>query len=335
MKIFDVGELHPNTPHLFADLVELLLLIGYNGRSRLHSNDIEYLLINKTLSPDELDEENEADMQVGVSAAKLARRDLQIEDVMLQLSYRVQAFGDWYPFFVVNDAIQITETLSHRHRIYRLLLACSRLRSFGRDAGIPQHWAKAFTKISKIAFQGLAPAAAISRIFDANSEDRHSYYGTDLRQALRVLGKDLGVIDINQKQCDSVSPSGDGGFDLVANLLFDDGATVNFSLLGQCGAQETEWPRKTLEAHSIQMRHYFQIQFDYPCVMMTPICYRNSDGDWTDSAATNGVFLADRGRILSLLQGVENNLNKIIKEEWFSDFENKFNEYSFETNVNV
>lgn len=331
MKTFEIGELHPNTPHLFADLVELLLFINYNGRSKLHSNDIEYLLINKTLSPDEVDDEEEAEMHAGSSAAKLARRDTQIEDIMTQLGYRAKAFGDWYPFTVSKDAIQISTPLTNRHRIYRLFGACSRLRSFGRAGGIPQRWAKSFTRISKMAFQGLAPASAISRIFDANSDDRVSYYGTDLRLALPILGKDLAVMGINAKECSAVDPAGDGGFDLVANLNFDDGASVNFSVLGQCGAQETEWPQKTLEAHSYKLRHFFQSQFDYPSVMMTPLCYRNSDGSWVDSGATNAIVLVDRGRMLHLLD-LHPLVDQITTEQWFDDFEVQFAEYAAATN---
>jgi hypothetical protein len=38
---FKIGEVHPNTPHLFADLVELLLLVGYERRDYIHKNDLE------------------------------------------------------------------------------------------------------------------------------------------------------------------------------------------------------------------------------------------------------------------------------------------------------
>jgi hypothetical protein len=31
MTTFDVGDMHPNTPHLLADLVELLCIINYTG----------------------------------------------------------------------------------------------------------------------------------------------------------------------------------------------------------------------------------------------------------------------------------------------------------------
>lgn len=330
MKTFEIGELHPNAPHLFADLAELLLLIGYNGRTSIHANDLEKLLNDKTINSDELDEEEQAQNAQTSSASTNSRQDQQIEDIMIHLSYRSGTFSDWYPFVLAGDTLSIQLNFTEKHRIYRLALACSRLRSFGRK-GLPQRWAKVFTRVAKIAFQGLAPKDAATRIFDANSDDRRTYYGTDLRLALPILAKDLGV-SINAKNCGKVDSSGDGGFDLVASLDFDDGATTTFSLLGQCGAQETNWPTKTLEAHSIQLRHLFQLQFEYPSIMMTPVCFRTADGEWVDDKCANGIFLADRSRILQLLEW-QQCMQTLVKEPWFIEFESEFIEFSPESNI--
>ena len=54
---FEIGELHPNSPHLFADLAELLLLANHNGRKFLHLNDLESLLNAGSISADEIDED--------------------------------------------------------------------------------------------------------------------------------------------------------------------------------------------------------------------------------------------------------------------------------------
>src|SRR5690606_2938131 len=121
---------------------------------------------------------------------------------------------------------------------------------------------------------GMVPAHATVRIFDANSDDRRDYYTTDLRKALKILGRDLRVIKVNDDQCDKAGSAGDGGLDLVAVVDFDDGASNAFALLGQCGAQETGWPKKTLEAHPMRLRNYYQMQLDHPAVMFTPVCFR-------------------------------------------------------------
>lgn len=321
---FDIGELHPNTPHLFADLAELLLLVGHNGRAQLHTNDLESLLTSGSINSDELDDEEDADQAELSSADRNSRHERQIEDVMTQLSYRAVAFGECYPFTMQGETLEILGTLTEKQRVYRLLLACSRLRSFGGN-GVPQRWAKCFSELGRTALQGLVPPYVTTRVFDANSSDRNTYYGTDLRQALRIMGRDLGVIQINETECDRAGSSGDAGFDLIATLNFEDGAATAYGLLGQCGAQETGWPKKTLEAHALNCHSFFQMQFEYPSIMFTPVCYRTATGEWVDNRCANGILLTDRGRILHLIE-VQQRFNEIIGTLWFNSFETEFAE---------
>lgn len=325
MTSFEIGDLHPNTPHLFADLAELLLLVGYNGRSRLHANDLEALLTGQGINSDEIDEEYEEDQALATSAERSSRHERQIEDVMGQLAYRAGSFGNSYPFSVMGSTLALNPTLSDPQRLYRLLVACSRLRSFGLG-GLPQRWAKTFTKVARIAMEGLAAGTAVTRIFDANSDDRNGYYGTDLREALKVMGNDLAVLSVNEDECNKASSSGDGGYDLISVLAFDDDAVTNYAILGQCGAQETGWPGKTLEAHAINCRHYFQMQMDYPSVMFTPVSYRGATGEWVDNRCANGILLADRRRILHLIDARQG-LADIVAAQWFVDFELEFEQF--------
>ena len=320
---FSIGELHPNTPHLLADLTELLVLVGYNGKSKIHKNDVESILTAGVVSSDEVDEEESADEIDASQAEKNTRVENQLEDLLIQLNYRSGAMADYYPFELLGEELSLKTQLSEKARVYKLLVACSRLRSFGRVGGIPQRWAKAFTLVSQHALCGLLPAYANVRIFDVGSDDRRNHYGTDLRPALRVLGRDLGVLSINDAMCDSAGASGDAGLDLVGNIDLDDGAATSYSILGQCGAQETNWPKKTLEAYSVRFSNYFQMPFHYPGVMFTPVSYRNSDGQWTDTQAATGIFLADRGRILKLLD-LQNIWGGLVQEAWFQSFEQEF-----------
>lgn len=319
---FEVGEIHPNSPHLFADLAELLLLIGLNGRLRLHANDIESLITRDHISSDEIDDEDDSEKADKSSAEGNSRKDRQIEDIMSQLDYRSKSFGAYYPFSFQGGTLELGDQLSEEQRLYRFILACSRLRSFGRK-GLPQRWAKGFAKLSKIAMTGLLPSHATTRIFDANSEDRHAYYGTDLRIALKKLGEELSVLLINENECEKAGPSGDAGYDIISSLNFEDGAATAYAVLGQCGAQETGWPNKTLEAHAINLKSYFQVQFDYPSVMFTPVCYRTATGEWVDNKCANGILLADRSRILSLI-GKQNGVQPIVSTDWFANFETEF-----------
>jgi hypothetical protein len=319
---FKIGELHPNTPHLLADLAELLVLVGYNGSDRLHKNHLLALLQQGSTSTDEVDEEARAAKDAGSDAALNDRLEEKLEDVWTQLEYRRRAMELFYPFAVQGDEIRLADVNSIRQRAYRLLLACSRLRSFS-GKGVSQRWARIFTRLCQVAMRGLLPSHAVVRIFDANSEDRRDYYGNNLRQALRILGRDLRVLKINEEECDNCETSGDAGLDIVASVDFDDGAAVTYAVLGQCGAQETGWPKKTLEAHAVRYSNFFHFQFHPPAVMFTPVCYRTADGAWVSNQSTNGILLTDRGRILTLLE-VQNTWETIENSEWFAAFEAEF-----------
>lgn len=319
MMRFKIGDIHRNTPYLFADLAELVLLVGYNGRRSLHKNDLESLVNNNGISFEELDEEEDADIEFeGSGAEKNDRLERQLEDVLTQIDYRSKALAHYYPFVVRGESIMLKSNLTKKQKVYKFLLACSRLRSFDK-AGIAQLWAKAFTEISKIAMKGLLPNNAEIRIFDANSNDRKAYYTHSLKEALKRLGNELAV-EVNNAECDKAGTSGDAGLDIVALINFDDGAKTSYAILGQCGAQETAWPRKTLESHSMRYRAYYQILFDFPNVMFTPVCYRTADGNWWNTQAATGVLLLDRIRILKLIE-MQNRWEEIVDSVWFQGFE--------------
>lgn len=320
---FDVGVMHPNSPHLFADLAELLAIINYTGKNSLHKNDLDSVRKFSATSMDELDEEEDENEGIEVDAEKNDRFEEQLEDVWTQLEYRESSLADDYPFIIVRDEIILKEHLNERQRVYVFLLSCSRLRSFKSLRGAAQRWAKGFARISKIAMASLIPRHGIVRIFDANSDDRRNYYGTNLRDALNILGKDLGVCGLNTREISRASTSGDAGFDLIATVEFPDGQTSNYGILGQCGAQETGWPSKTLEANVLNLSTYFQISFHHPSTMFTPVFYREANGEWVSTRATAGVLLLDRLRIMHLLDKT-NQWDVISTSDWFRQFEEEF-----------
>lgn len=319
---FAIGEVNRATPHLYADLAELLLFVGVEGVDRLHKNQLMALSATSSLSLDELDDEESEEKAAADDAQRHDRIEAQLESVWLQLEYRERALGELYPFRVEGDFLVRCSELTIGQRVYRLLLACSRLRSF-KARGIPQKWAKAFTFICQYALRGLVPGHSTVRVFDANSPDRKNHYGTDLRQALRKLGTDLRVLSINEVECDRESASGDAGLDLVATIDFDDGAASAYAVMGQCGAQETKWPTKTLEAHASRFRNFYQSLFHWPAVMFTPVFYRTATGEWVNNQDASDILLADRFRILKLL-GWSDAWPSIAHEQWFTEFEAEF-----------
>jgi hypothetical protein len=285
---FNLGVSHQTQPHLFADLAELILAVRYDNNDDLSQAKLEHLLKEMPHDLDELDEEYIPDDT--------------LEDCWTQLEYRQSVFVEFYPFVVKNDQLlwkagQRTD----KECLYLFLLVCSRLRSFENSGGFRQYAAKAFTQICREALQVLSGENAVVRIFDANSDDRRNHYGTTLRLAIKKLGEEMGADNFNEAEIAKLKGTGDNGLDLIAIHNFDDGAVGSYNIVGQCGAQETEWPTKTLEAHPVKLRGFFTLLNDPDNLMFIPISYRDATGNWVATNKLAGCLLIDRHRILNLL----------------------------------
>ncbi|MEI6708025.1 MAG: hypothetical protein WCK96_12930 [Methylococcales bacterium] len=285
---FDLGVLHQKSqPHLFADFAELILAVHYDNNDDLSQAKLEHLWKEMPHDLDELDKDYIPDNT--------------LEDCWTQLEYRQSVFAEFYPFVVKND--QLLWKVGQRtdkQCLYLFLLVCSRLRSFEND-GFRQYAAKAFTQICREALQVLSGENAVVRIFDANSDDRRNHYGTDLRLAMKKLAQEMGGYNIVETEIAKLSSSGDYGLDLIAVHNFDDGAVGSYNIVGQCGAQETEWLTKTLEAHPIKFKGLFTLLNEPDNLMFIPISYREATGSWVATHKIAGCLLIDRHRILNLL----------------------------------
>jgi hypothetical protein len=302
MMSFEIGVIHKTQPHLLADLAELVLLTRYDDAEELSQARLEQLGKELPLSAEELPDNSIDGEEEEIHAIdQQESSDRAVEDCWAQLEYRRTVYEEYYPFDV--DGVRLVWKKGKRTSkqcLYSFLLVCSRLRSFG-IAGFPQNAAKAFTHISRIALEALVGPDAEVRIFDANSEDRRTYYSHNLRIAIKKLAQDLGAHNISESEIDSLSTSGDYGLDLVAIHGFKDGATGSFSIFGQCGAQETEWPSKTLEAHPLKFSGLFNCLHQPANLMFIPVSYRTASGAWVATHKTSGCLLIDRLRILQLL----------------------------------
>jgi hypothetical protein len=197
-----------------------------------------------------------------------------------------------------NRLVWKTNSCSDKQSLYLFLLVCSRLRSFENN-GFRQSAAKAFTSICCEALKVLAGRAAVVKVFDANSDDRKNYYGTNLKDAMKKLAQDMGVHYVNDSEINKLSPSGDYGLDLIAVHDFKDGAVGSYTIVGQCGSQETDWTSKTLEAHPIKFKALFTLLNEPDNLMFIPLSYREASGGWVTTHS--GCLLIDRLRIIQLL----------------------------------
>lgn len=317
---FKIGPIHRSVPHLLADLIELLLIVGYDGMTHIAKQSAEAIIASAEIHPEELDERETEDGDSEADAVKNDRVSIAMEDAWKVLLYRDKFFGEHYPFDIDGNTIRPSNQLTDSGRIYRFLLACSRLRSF--DKRSRSAWAKGFASVSAFALKQALPARAIVKVFDANSEDRRSHYSTDLRMALKVLGKELHAYSIHEVECEKAGSSGDAQIDIVANYPFEDGCSGTISVLGQCAARETEWPTKRFEGNPATLVTYFTLTNTPLHVTFIPLSFRLTTGEWVSGNKVTGTLVLDRGRILNLVL-VPENCDEIIHAQWFKDFENK------------
>jgi hypothetical protein len=295
-KNFEIGVAHRARPHLLADLAELLLFVGYDAISDLSHASLRVYLKEMPASAEDADDNHPA----ANDPAEKEGTERELEDCWTQLEYREGAFKAFYPFKVDGDRLLWKKKQDPKHQIYLFLLACSRLRSFSKS--MRQSAAKAFVEIAREAMRSLAGPSFDVRIFDANSDDRKTYYGTDLRVALRKLGEDFAAHAIHDEHINKKDPAGDAGLDLVAIRRFSDSASGHYTILGQAACRETEWPAKRFEASPQSMRAFFNLLNNPEYIIFIPMCYRRANGEWVDSSSGSGCLVVDRLRLIALLE---------------------------------
>ncbi|WP_323921048.1 hypothetical protein [Aeromonas caviae] len=330
MMNFEVGEVHRKAPHLLADLVELYLIIS-NWES-LSKSDVSQLVAQGVISSEEIDDVERHTSDI-TDAEENELQDIYVENLWLQLIYRQNNMGEYYPFFIDGNTlcrkpIDLARD-ADKFNLYILLLACSRLRSFPAAGGVRQRWAKLFAIVSREAMVSMLPEHSEVHIFDANSDDRRRIYGTDLRDALKLLASKMAFVSMDNA-IDEQKPGGDYGIDLVGMVRFDDNGSGEHFILGQCGAQEEEWPSKTLESHPIALRPVINITHDGTNTMFTPVCYRQPSGVWVNLRPTGGTLVIDRPRILKLISKNDERLVNIMSLEDFSSFIREFSSVSIQ-----
>lgn len=292
MSKFNIGPISKRAPHLLADLLELMLY--YSGDfTEISKSDLESINNRGECDPDEIGEIAKQSAEAHDSTWKW------IEDCFVQLEYRESAFADSYPFVIEDGVLRRRGKIDNNTCLYLFLLCCSRLRSFSKK--IQQYMASHFEVISRDALKMMLPDSGDVKIFGANSEDRKKHYGTNLREALRILAKDLKE-DFIEKNIDEEDTSGDCGLDIVGRITFKDPAPSLIAVFGQCAARETEWPKKTFESHPARFSKWIAFTHDPINMVFIPLCYRQATGQWVKQSPTSRAILIDRLRICDLLK---------------------------------
>ena len=222
--------------------------------------------------------------------------DNELEDCFLQLAWRVQAFGEAYPFALPpGRALHAPDDLSDWQRLYVLLLLCANL-PFVRQA--TSALTSAFERIALRALTAIWPSAGTVRPF---SQPQADYTGTKWERINR-LATDIGGRGVCTPETFRAHDSGDGGIDLMAALPLDAHETRNIpSLLGQCACSRSQWVNKQMEIANDRLGNQIHATHPWMQALMIPQSFRDSGGRWAVEGDVARIILLDRLRILQPL----------------------------------
>lgn len=291
MSKFDWGEVPKTKSYQFADLAELLLLVG--DYDEISHSDLQVVIGQGGPDTDPDDDQNDPSHPVELNA----REQGYIKSCFNHFAYRVGAFDDIYPFKLENEILIKKPMITERNYLYLFLLGCSRLGSF-KDLSFRQHCAHLFVDVAACSLRWLMCNNAKIWVFDVNSADRRNHFSNNLHDALRALGTEISerpdeiVVAQQAKQ-------GDGGLDLVGVLQFPDRGRGYFTVFGQCAAQQEGWPLKTLETRRLNPLFNFSHKpYNFNFI---PVLYRQSNGEWINEVHTSDCLIVDRVRIMKTL----------------------------------
>lgn len=300
-----LGRVQKTQPHLFSDAIEILC--AYGNESPISETSAYSLLLNSVSPAEEsvdeetsdIDDDNFDDRIDG--AERNSKLQQYVEECFRHLEFRVAAFGENYPFHMKDGAIFVKKNISDHHKLYLILLASARCRSFGSVSGMKQKLADFFEEICLICLKKMLPEGSDVVGFGPNSPDRRNRFGTNLLHALPSLAEMMGI-DLASGWQKNMSSSGDAGIDLVGAQKLDEWQGGWNVFLAQCAAHEEaeSWQKKRAEANLSFYHYLFSYSVLPQAVLFIPGCFRQADGSWANRRYTDGVILMDRLRLMRI-----------------------------------
>lgn len=290
--------------YLQADYVELLCLV--NEDKILTQGDIKYRYMRDAdidhVSYQDLHDSPELDLDEAEKSDRLARR---VEDLLRNLKYRQDAFGDHYPFSVSDSLsdIELKPRLNEHQKLYVYLLMASSLRNFDKRDQI--RIGQSFETLSAMALQEYLGENAAIHIFGSRSSGR---YSGNISQKIEQLSKDLHERPVYSENMAKTTHTGDGGLDIVCWFETNDSSPGKLIIFGQCACTE-KWDEKLHSSGYKKWKHFIELSIEPINAIFIPFCFRDSGGQWYEMHRIQMSLLIDRLRIVSLLQTVESPLS--------------------------
>jgi len=266
--------------HTLADFIELLCLVTID---RFCSRDYvaDYI----------------ADQSVD-SGKEKRLGDGELDDAFMQLAWRVDAFGEHYPFSLDEHGriLNGNENLTKQQDLYAFLLLCANL-PFICDRAERNELTDAFERTSMRALRRLWPSKAIVRKFGRNQTE----YVGEKWERLNTLSRDIGGQAMLSAAAFRKRDSGDGGIDLAAWLDLDIYEKQNIpSALGQCACSRDNWSSKQYEISAGALANLYP-SHPWMQLIFIPHSFRNNLGTWAVPSDVKQSIVMDRLRILNKL----------------------------------
>ena len=260
--------------HTLADFAELLCLLTIDRVcSRETISDQIHDMADKKLKPHELD------------------------DCFNQIAWRVEAFGDKYPFTLDEGRriLSAPEVLPDSKKPYVLLLLCANLPFFDRDR-LDGSLTDAFERFSLLAMRSIFPVGANIRAFGKNETD---YVGQKWER-INTLAQDIGARGVCTPATFRQRDVGDGGIDLVGWLTLDPYEGRNIpSALGQCACSRSDWPKKQSDIGRDRLAYHIVPTHPWMQMIFIPHSFRDNNGVWAFDGEIGSSLVFDRLRIAS------------------------------------
>ena len=301
-----------DTPYILADELELNLLLG--DEDHLSRSNLGSLMRIE----DEEGKENE----------RIDKKNNKIDKIWNSISshfkMRANTLSMYYPFDFKEEEERLIPKKDCKSRpeykLYLYFLIISQLEYLDKSSQIS--FAYKFEKICKIAIKGWVPHFDF-KLFSANSEDRKSFFGTNLRDALVKLAEFIREEPHTKyiyKKKDNgdyhLHSHGDKGLDLVGIRTFSDndkGRGV-IKIFGQCITNQ-KWEKKSLETHPLNFNSYIAFSNQPINIVFIPVFYRNENGEFAKRTPVEDCLLVDRQRLLEMLNPQD--ISKISLEHSF------------------
>ena len=240
-----------------------------------------------------------------VELAGTAARDDALDEegieIAKHLAYRAAAFGDAYPFELVEPGVLELREFDDRRWLYVALLIAANLRHL-REKKDENKLTTYFELLAPSALRGVLGDTAEIHLFGTSTSAAPGRYEGSLYEKASTLSTDLRLrllIDADDPIVNQGNP-GDHGLDVVAFFPFADAASTMPIIFAQCACGVSPWPK--MEEPTEGKWHNI-LKFNSPVINMLiiPQCFRQPDGTWFAETSIHRGVLIDRVRLFQAI----------------------------------